>query len=502
MLFNSLEFLYFFLPASFLGFQILRRYRQGAFALFFLGFCSLFFYGWWSPAYLILLLISIIANFSLGRAISRSYSKVILTVAVIGNLTFIGWFKYANFFVGNLNWVTNTDISLPDIILPLGISFFTFQQIAYLVDCYKHKVEEHSFLHYLVFVSFFPQLIAGPIVHHGEMIPQLVNRIREKQNWTLVALGLTLFGIGLFKKVILADNLAVYVSPIFEAADAGHAASLLEAWAGALGYTLQLYFDFSGYSDMAIGLGYLFGVELPVNFFSPYKAGSIIEFWRRWHMTLSQFLRDYLYIPLGGNRKGKARRHLNLMITMLLGGLWHGAGWNFVIWGGLHGGYLIINHLWSAIFPTASANRAYTLACHTVTLLAVITAWVVFRAETLAGALNILQGMAGMSGTILPQSLAGTAFLFNDAIIAESKAIGALSSMSAFTTIGIGFLVVFLFPNCAEIRAWILGQGEKHAFSWQLNKRWLGVATITLCASLYAVTYYANRVSEFIYFQF
>ncbi len=247
----------------------------------------------------------------------------------------------------NLNAAAGLDLALGTVVLPIGISFFTFQKIAFLVDAYRGRVDRLNFIDFVLFVTFFPQLIAGPIVHHSEVMRQF--RDQTPLSTQTVALGVTIFTIGLAKKVLLADTAALFASPLFDAVAAGARPDMLAAWGSALAYTAQLYFDFSGYSDMAIGGGLLFGIRLPVNFASPYKAESIIEFWHRWHITLSRFLREYLYIPLGGNLKGPSRRFVNLLITMLLGGLWHGAGWTFVVWGALHGFYLVVNHLWRAL---------------------------------------------------------------------------------------------------------------------------------------------------------
>ncbi|MBT5260335.1 MAG: MBOAT family protein, partial [Nitrospina sp.] len=346
MLFNSYAFIFLFLPVTLLGFQLIGNRGHCRVAVSWLIGASLFFYGWWNPAYLGLILTSILFNYAVGVSLGSRPAKTVLVVGIAANLGLLGYFKYANFFVDNINALTGSDIVLERIILPLAISFFTFQQITYLVDTYRGETQECDFLRYCLFVTFFPQLIAGPIVHHREMMPQFAKdtfcRLKAKH----LAVGLTIFSVGLFKKVILADGIAVYSTPVFDAAEAGVILTFVDAWCGALAFTFQLYFDFSGYSDMAIGLGRMFGIILPVNFFSPYKASNIIEFWRRWHITLSRFARDYLYIPLGGNRKGTLLRFANLMITMLLIGLWHGAGWTFVIWGGLHGSYLVINHGW------------------------------------------------------------------------------------------------------------------------------------------------------------
>ncbi len=288
-------------------------------------------------------------NFLVGNRLVRirrkGYKHSVRGALVVGiafNLGTLGYFKYFNFFVETANVVFNAGFNFDEIILPLAISFFTFQQITFLVDAYRGKACDYNFLHYALFVTFFPQLIAGPIVHHAEMMPQFLKRKTGGLSNASIAVGGSIFLLGLFKKVVLADNVAAYATPVFAAASAGQELTLIESWGGVLAYTFQLYFDFSGYSDMAIGLARMFGIVLPLNFNSPYKAASIIDFWRRWHMTLSRFLRDYVYFPLGGSLRGRMKRHINLMITMLLGGLWHGAGWTFVVWGGLHGIYLMI----------------------------------------------------------------------------------------------------------------------------------------------------------------
>ena len=304
MLFNSFEFLLLFLPLTLLVYYRLKNIRL---ALAWINIASLVFYGYWNPVYLILILASVLANFGLGRWIAGTTGRPQYWLTALGvalNLGVLGYFKYANFFVREVAALTGGDWSLEAIVLPLAISFYTFQQIAYLVDAKQGKVPPHGLLEYVAFVTFFPQLIAGPIVHQGDVLPQFRALEKQRRALGLMAVGLSIFSIGLFKKVAIADQLALYANPVFEAARAGTTLSFAEAWGGTLAYTLQLYFDFSGYSDMAIGLGKMFGVTLPVNFASPYRARNIIDFWRSWHITLSNFLRDYLYIPLGGNRFG------------------------------------------------------------------------------------------------------------------------------------------------------------------------------------------------------
>ncbi len=413
MLFNSYGFIFLYLPVVLLGFFWLARISH-AFAAGWLALASLFFYGYWNPAYIGLLLGSISCNYAFGLWIAKAgvqkdaiRQKRLLIMAITSNLLLLGYYKYTNFFLGSVNTLAGLHLSLGEIILPLGISFFTFTQIAFLVDTYQGKVKEYNFIHYVLFVSYFPHLIAGPVLHHKEMMPQFTHRGTYNFNADHFVMGVTIFVLGLAKKVVLADALAEFPGPIFAAVQGGGQPMLFEAWIAALSYTLQLYFDFSGYSDMAIGLSLMFNVRLPLNFNSPYKSVNIIEFWRRWHMTLSRFLRDYLYIPLGGNRKSRARRHLNLMATMLLGGLWHGAGWTFIIWGGLHGLYLVINHGWLAFKSSIGWGEGgwlLRLLAMLLTFLAVVVAWVFFRAPDFATACSVLSGMAWLNGVSLPES--------------------------------------------------------------------------------------------------
>jgi D-alanyl-lipoteichoic acid acyltransferase DltB (MBOAT superfamily) len=417
-------------------------------------------------------------------------------LGLAGNLMVLGYFKYANFFVDNLNAVAGLDLYLGQVVLPLGISFFTFQKIAFLVDAYRGRVERLNLLDFSLFVSFFPQLIAGPIVHHSEIIPQL--RRHEPVGAPFFALGLAIFTLGLAKKVLLADTAAVYVGPAFDAAAAGTSLDALTAWGAALAYAAQLYFDFSGYSDMAIGAGLLFGLRLPFNFDSPYQATSIIDFWRRWHITLSRFLREYLYIPLGGNRKGPARRFVNLFVTMLLGGLWHGAGWTFVIWGGLHGLYLIANHGWRALRrrlgPGASASTPLTrLLAWAVTFLAVLVAWVFFRAPDLATALSILGSMTGLGG---PAEAA-----------ASAPALAGAGAREALVVAGALLAIAWLAPNTQRLTGYAGPGGELRgvpelaplpATPGRAPLRWAAAVGVLLALSLTSL----SRVSEFLYFQF
>ena len=399
MLFNSYEFILLFLPVSlFVYYRLISS--NLSIALTWLVASSLLFYGWWNPTYLALLIASILFNYGLGLYLTRYSRRTALVFGIVANLSLLAYYKYTVFIVDNVNQILATNWNVGTIILPLAISFFTFQQITYLVDAYRSETHEYNFLHYCLFVTFFPQLIAGPIVHHKEMMPQFYNTKKLNQVYKNLSIGLTLFTLGLCKKVLLADTLAPYASEAFSATAAGVTLSFLEAWRGAMAYTFQLYFDFSGYTDMAIGLALMFGIRLPLNFNSPYKANNIIDFWRRWHMTLSRFLRDYVYIPLGGNRKSKSRRYSNILITMLIGGLWHGAAWTFIFWGFLHGTYIIINHLWrwlrlQAGLTLEATSKSGKFFSRLLTFLAIIVAWVFFRAESFDSAIIMLKGISG-----------------------------------------------------------------------------------------------------------
>ena len=402
MVFSSLQFCLAFLPCVLLGSLIAQRFGDTAIKVW-LIVASLAFYTAWYPPYLVILLGSISANFGLLRfALAQPPDTPerfwTITAGVVGNLCLLGWFKYAGFVTLNINAALNTDLLVPHFLLPLGISFFTFQKIALLIDVYRRDVRHIEFLSYMLFVTFFPQLIAGPIV----LFPEVQHQYQEPKRIQLTlrhfALGISIFVVGLFKKTMLADLVSTFASPIFDAAASGTTIRTAEAWTGVLAYTLQIYFDFSGYSDMAIGLAAMFGIVLPFNFASPYRATSIIEFWRRWHITLSRFLRVYLYYPLGGNRHGPTRRYANLILVMLIGGLWHGAAWTFVAWGGLHGIYLVINHFWRSRTwwrprLNLTVNLALRIAAWSITFLAVIVAWVFFRADTFAAAALLLRQM-------------------------------------------------------------------------------------------------------------
>lgn len=493
MLFNSYIFIFLFLPLTLVVWIGLNRFKLIKASQVWLTAASFVFYGYWNISTLPLLLLSVIFNYQMGKAIAHSEppsksAKTLLWIGIGVNLLLIGYYKYAHFLVNSINGILHTHLSIPNIILPLAISFYTFTQIAYLVDAYRGETQSLNYdpLTYSLFVVFFPQLIAGPILRHNQLIPQfraLKTYIFCHENFTK---GCVLFSLGLCKKVLIADRLSPWVAPVFDHASE---VTFLEAWVGVLSYTYQLYFDFSGYSDMAIGLGLMFNIILPLNFNSPYKATSIRDFWQRWHMTLSDFLRDYLYIPLGGNRQGEIRRYTHLMITMLLGGLWHGAGWTYVIWGGLHGFYLSINHLWRKFHLTLPQFLSWS-----ITFLSVIIAWVLFRATKLADGFTLLQTMSGLNGIILPSaSLENIPFLTQFGITFQSW-----FSFNYLPEFWQSQSLPFFILLCLTLAVKYLPNTEEMIAQFKPNLYWatgVGLLTATALLSL-------NRVSEFLYFQF
>ncbi|MDH3537451.1 MAG: MBOAT family protein, partial [Gammaproteobacteria bacterium] len=466
---------------------------------------SFIFYGYWIPAYLLLLTASILFNHVIARTIMNhppaGARRALIVLGITLNLALIGFYKYAAFVVESLNWTLQTRFDVPDIVLPIGISFFTFQQISLLVDAYRDRVASLRFWDHVLFISFFPQLIAGPIVRQHDMMPQLAAR----RNWSLradyLAIGIALFAFGLFKKTVLIDPVVPYLDLVYQAAAAGDPVGFLDGWAAGLGYGFQVYFDFSAYSDMAIGLGFMFGLRLPINFFSPYKADSIRAFWRRWHISLSRFLRDYLFIPLGGSRHGLPRTVAALVITMALGGLWHGAGWTFVIWGLLHGAYLSVNHLWRAfvssrlpgVRDSVRRSRILTLAVRAlsivITFIAVSFAWVFFRSPDLDSAMRLAVAMFGFSGW--------------HEVVYLSRGIVPMFP--------IYLLIIWLLPNTMEIfqatRAALHVEDYRddrvspllpHWLSFNLNARW----AVTTALVFILAWFMLSNLSPFIYFQF
>ncbi len=517
MLFNSYEFLFLFLPVTLAAFFALSSFKLLKAAAAWLALVSLFFYGYWSPRYVVLLMASITLNFAAGQAISKyrnsgsaKNSYRVLVLALVANLCGLGYFKYANFFVDSINVAVHADLSLAQIVLPIGISFFTFTQIAYLVDTFRGKVQESRFIPYTLFVTFFPHLIAGPVLHHAEMMPQFARDETYRFRLVNFVTGLAFFSIGLFKKVVLADGIQPFVGPVFES-NLAHPLTLIEAWGGVLAYTLQLYFDFSGYSDMAIGLSKMINIDLPINFNSPYKATNISEFWRRWHMTLSRFLRDYLYVALGGNRKGVWRRYVNLVLTMLLGGLWHGAGWTFVIWGGLHGFYLVINHLWQAVRARwlkqdmSRSTLTGRAASALLTFLCVVVAWVFFRATSFEAAMAILRGMFGLNGLMLPVDtliyLGQSAPSMNSWLsFGQMEAFGGQRQLAWIVAL---LVIVWISPNSQEIISRLRVAGVSgslrmmHEF-WG----WFSIGALVAFIFVLAAINGSHGSSEFIYFNF
>lgn len=516
MLFNSYPFILVFLPATLLVFFVVAP-RSGRAAAALLACASLVFYGWWDVRYVALLAGSIACNYAVGvatgraRASGRQRLAALATTGGVGlNLALLAYFKYAGFAVSNVDALTGIEWAIPHVVLPLGISFFTFTQIAFLVDTYRGIAREYNPIHYALFVTYFPHLIAGPILHHKEMMPQFEDKATYSPRAMHFAVGLTIFSLGLAKKVIFADGIAPYANSVFAAAARGDTPTLVTAWGGVIAYALQLYFDFSGYSDMAIGLSRMFGVRLPLNFDSPYKAVNIIDFWRRWHMTLSRFLRDYLYYPLGGNRKGPARRYVNLMIVMLLGGLWHGAGWTFVLWGALHGVYLIVNHAWIAIrnrLGLATGGRLSHVVSVALTFVAVLFAWTLFRAPDLATATSILAAMIGLHGVSIPAAFApmlgSLGRLMTSAGITFSLG-GGSEFVKTWAWIIVLLPVVFVAPNTQQIMARFdpalerVVAGPRQWLLWRPSRTWAMVSGLVAAIGVLALTQH----SEFIYFQF
>jgi D-alanyl-lipoteichoic acid acyltransferase DltB (MBOAT superfamily) len=478
MLFNSYPFIFVFLPIVLAGYFWLGRSSNLA-PVVWLALASLAFYSVSNWQFVGLLLASVAFNYFIGwllitKQLGSTTRFAVLTVGVAGDLLVLGTFKYAGFFAANLNALFSTGIVV-NILLPVGISFYTFTQIAFLVDAYRGNVARYGLPHYALFVTYFPHLIAGPILHHKDMIPQFESARTKRADPHLILCGLTIFAIGLFKKTCLADGIQPLVAPAFGA----NYPSFDQAWIGALAYTFQLYFDFSGYSDMAIGISLMFGIFLPLNFNSPYKATSIIDFWRRWHMTLSQFLRDYLYIPLGGNRHGRTLRYVNLMITMLLGGLWHGAAWTFVVWGALHGAYLCVNHAWSNYSPAVAPRfaRVGSAAAFMLTFVSVVVAWVFFRADSISSATFVLSRMADPTNIV-----------FGRGEMANAMFIAVYAAIAWFA------------PNTQEIMGYdhknrVVGENLN---GWLRRPGFLYAAAVTLAFGVLGI----SQHSEFIYFRF
>ncbi len=478
MLFNSYIYLFFFLPLMVLGYFMLNRGRMILPAKGYLVVGSLAFYSWWNWTYLPLILLSVFFNYSLGTVLCperrevRVSRKCLLAVGIALNVGALGYFKYSDFFIENCNLWFGSQIPLLELALPLAISFFTFQQIAYLVDSYSGQTREYDFLNYSLFVTFFPQLIAGPIVHHKEMMGQFIGARGKLLNWRNCYYGLFILSLGLFKKVFIADTFAEWASAGFSASAQ---LSLVEAWCASLSYTMQIYFDFSGYTDMAIGSALFFNIKLPRNFNSPYMALSIQDFWRRWHMTLSRWLRDYVYIPLGGNRGTTAKVSIHLLLTFLIGGLWHGAGWTFLIWGTLHGFACVVFLLWSR-----QSLRLPKLLAWALTFLFVNITWVFFRADDWAQAMNVLHAMFAFQN-LTPEILMG----LTDVPIDNVMDRGEFQELFPW-------ILVFVLVS-------VFGKNSNTVMEWRLPVK-LGVPLSIVLFLLGSPD--LSQVSEFLYFNF
>ena len=486
MLFNSYEFIFMFLPVMFVVYFYLMSKRVVLGAKIWLVAGSLFFYSYWNITYLPLILISMFTNYGVGLTLVNQdrvkiSSKTVLAFGIFFNLALLGYFKYTDFFLENFNGIFGSNIPLPHIILPLGISFFTFTQIAFLVDAYKKEAKEYNIFNYMLFVTYFPHLLAGPILHHKEMMPQFASVKNYAKNYKNIALGLFIFSIGLFKKVIIADTFAVWANAGFDTATT---LNLIEAWATSLSYTFQLYFDFSGYTDMAIGVSLMFNIKLPINFNSPYKALSIQDFWRRWHITLSRFLRDYLYIPLGGNRKGEIRTYTNLITTFLLGGFWHGAGWTFIIWGLLHGIALAIHRMWQSFGFKLNKILAWFITFNFVNI-----AWIFFRAKDFESAMKVLGGMFSLDNIVLPEKYFKFLAQYNEVYFKFGEVYtNILGKDNTTVFVILGFILVLGFKNSMEFRT--------------IFFRMPLVYTIVLVIVTFYVISNMSKYTEFLYFNF
>ena len=474
MVFSSYIFLFVFLPLVLAGYYLLSLVKNPIYQRLFLIGASLFFYGYFNPSYLLIIVVSILVNYLLASCIrggTGRFQTVCFWLGVLFNVVLLGYFKYRDFFVENINALFHTSFLLKHIALPLGISFFTFQQLSFLVSIRKGEEQLERFDDYCIFVLFFPQLVAGPIVLYSEMIPQFKDPRRRYWNWDNIAKGVYIFVIGLFKKAVIADTLALFV-------DTGFASSTLSfcaAWATSLSYTFQVYFDFSGYSDMAVGLGKLFNIDIPFNFLSPYQSESIGVFWRRWHITLGRALQNYIYFPLGGSREGKLKTYRNLMITFLVSGLWHGAAWTFVLWGALHGLFNALERVFAK--PIGKLPHWLRVGC---TLLIVNALWVLFRADSFQAAGVVYRGMVDFANPGLLQ----VALLANDGFVGVPAVLN--------TAYVIALLAALLFV-CLRAK-----NSRQMLESFTCRKGTLWAAAILFCVALV----HLSRESVFIYFNF
>jgi alginate O-acetyltransferase complex protein AlgI len=493
MLFNSFEFLFIFLPIAIAGYFMLTARNWYTASIVWLILSSLVFYGYWNVIYVPLMLASIVINFGFGMILNREITprlrKLTLIIGIGFNIALLGYFKYVDFFISNMNQVLLNDWSLLKIALPLAISFFTFQQISYIVDCYRNELREKSFLNYMLFITFFPHLIAGPITHHNEMMPQFADQSQKRFNYANVALGIFIFSIGLFKKVIIADTFALWVKEGYANTEA---LTLLEGWMLSISYTIQLYFDFSGYSDMAIGLALLFNIRLPLNFNSPYKSRNIAEFWQRWHMTLTRFLTQYLYIPLGGNRKGIRRTYINILLVFVISGFWHGAAWTFVFWGFLHGIATLIHRYWQSFHIKMNSILAWFITFNFINI-----TWVFFRANTWSDAWNVIGAMFGLQGITFPNTT-----FWKQAINNAKATLTLIEEINiSFRPLFIGDeeLLLFIMFLCISL---VLILWVKNTLEMSRTFKPTFILAITIAAmNVYSVLHF-SRFSEFIYFNF
>ncbi len=484
MLFNSYIFILFFLPMAFAGYFFLNYIKRYRLAQLWLIIMSLWFYGYYNAGYLWIICISIIFNFLLSRQIflNNKYKKMLLIIGIAFNLGSIFYFKYLDFFIENVNVLFHGDFELQHILLPLGISFFTFQQISFLVDTYKGEIEDYNFVEYALFVVFFPQLVAGPIVFHEEMIPQFRSIEKKRINGDNIAAGLYIFAIGLFKKVLLADTLGRAVTWGYETVWDMTSPEVLIV---SLCYTFQLYFDFSGYCDMAVGIGRLFNIDLPVNFNSPYRSCSVLEFWDRWHMTLTRFLKKYVYIPLGGNRKGTLRTYINIMLVFLLSGLWHGAGWTFVIWGAVHGLVNCLNRIFKNVW-----DKVYGGVRWVCTFLFINCTWIIFRADSLEKAWCFIKKLFCMD------TLSVRAELFDSVRLVEFDFLERKFGIFRFLPSRIdGFYILALL-----FISFLIVLAGKNCYEREFTPTWKN-AVLTVVLLVWSVMSLSG-VSTFLYFNF
>jgi alginate O-acetyltransferase complex protein AlgI len=520
MLFNSYEFILAFMPITLIIFSILCSVSKKKFVFAWILFVSLFSYSLWGMSHLVILFFSTGLNWVFAEIIHRqidiiddtgksnSNNKVTVIVAITFNILLLGYFKYANFLIDTLSGIGVNINHIENIFLPLGISFYTFEQISYLVGIAKNDSKNYSYPRFLAFVAFFPHLVAGPILNANELIPQFRN-INYRIDFRNIAIGLTIFSFGLFKKVVIADSISGYATPIFTAADGGTQITFLLAWQAAIAYTLQLYFDFSGYSDMAIGLAKLINIKLPINFFSPYKAIGVGDFWRRWHISLGRFLRDYIYIPMGGSRKGNVRTYLNLFLTMLIGGLWHGASWTFIFWGALHGVYLCIDRWWGIFLKKRDIvlNSTYhQFFARMLTLLAVINSWVIFRAQSFSGAFNILFGMFGLNGVTFPQELSNSLGTLKSLGV-KFETLNGYAGMTGSLLLFVVLLSTLYLPNVYQfmvkepVALDFYSHLSKQKNTWYAWKPSLGYSVLSFIILTISLAF-CSKPSEFLYFQF